>query len=257
MDLPVNTFKRALAAGRPQIGLWATLASHITAELAAGAGFDWMLLDMEHSPNDLESVVAQLQAVEPYPTHAVVRVPWNDAVMLKRVLDIGAQSVLVPMVNTADEARAAVAAMRYPPKGIRGVGGTTRATRWGRVKGYPHKAEQELCILLQVETPQALANIEAIAAVDGVDGIFIGPADLHAAYGHIGEKHHPDVWPKIEDAVRRIRAAGKAPGFLTPVEADSRRILELGGLFVAVGSDAGLLAAATDALAARFRAPGA
>ena len=255
MDLPVNAFKHALAAGTPQIGLWSTLSSHITAELAAGAGFDWLLLDMEHSPNDLESLVTQLQAVQPYPTHAVVRVPWNDMVMLKRVLDVGAQSVLVPMINTADEARAAVAAMRYPPHGVRGVGGTTRATRWGRVKGYPQQVERELCILLQVETPQALDNIEAIAAVQGVDGIFIGPSDLHASFGFVGDKHHPEVWPKIEDAIRRIRAAGKAPGFLTPSEPDSRRILELGGLFVAVGSDAGLLAGAADALCARFKGP--
>jgi 4-hydroxy-2-oxoheptanedioate aldolase len=252
MDLPVNAFKHALAAGRPQIGLWSTLASNVTVELVAAAGYDWILLDMEHSPNDLESLLGQLQAAAPYPTHAVVRVPWNDMVLLKRVLDVGAQSVLVPMVDTAEQARAAVAAMRYPPRGVRGVGGTTRATRWGRVKGYPKLAERELCILLQVETEQALANIEAIAAVDGVDGIFIGPSDLHASFGHIGEKHHPEVWPRIEDAIRRIRAAGKAPGFLTPVEEDSRRILELGGLFVAVGSDAGLLAAASDALRGRF-----
>ena len=253
MDLPVNPFKHALAAGRPQIGLWATLSSHVTVELVAGAGFDWILIDMEHSPNDLESLVPQLQAAEPYPTHAVVRVPWNDTVAIKRVLDVGAQSVLVPMVNTAEEARAAVAAMRYPPRGVRGVGGTTRATRWGRIRGYARHAERELCVLVQVETPQALDNIEAIAAVDGVDGIFVGPGDLHATFGHVGERHHPDVWPRIEDAVRRIRAAGRAPGFLTGDEADSRRILELGGLFVAVGNDASLLATAADALAARFR----
>lgn len=255
MDLPVNAFKHALAAGRPQIGLWSTLSSHVTAELCAGAGYDWLLLDMEHSPNDLESLVTQLQAVQPYPTHAVVRVPWNDMVMLKRVLDVGAQSILVPMIDTAEQARAAVAAMRYPPRGVRGVGGTTRATRWGRVAGYPHKAEGELCILLQVETAQALENIEAIAAVDGVDGLFIGPADLHASFGHLGDKHHPEVWPRIEEAVRRIRAAGKAPGFLTSAEEDSRRILELGGLFVAVGSDAALLASAADGLCRRFKGP--
>jgi 4-hydroxy-2-oxoheptanedioate aldolase len=253
VQLPVNPFKHALAAGRQQIGLWATLASHVTVELAAGAGFDWLLIDMEHSPNDLESVVTQLQAAEPYPTRAVVRVPWNDAVMLKRVLDVGAQSVLVPMIDDAEQARAAVAAMRYPPKGIRGVGGTTRATRWGRVKGYPQQAERELCILLQVETPKALENIEAIAAVDGVDGIFVGPADLHATFGFLGERHHPEVWARIEDAIRRIRAAGKAPGFLTPAEDDARRILELGGQFVAVGIDAALLANAADALCARFK----
>lgn len=255
MELPVNTFKHALAAGRPQIGLWSSLSSNLTVELIAGAGFDWLLLDMEHSPNDLESLMTQLQAAQPYPTHAVVRVPWNDMVMIKRVLDAGAQSVLVPMINTAEEARAAVSYMRYPPHGVRGVGGTTRATRYGRIAGYPKQVERELCILLQVETGEALDNIEAIAAVEGVDGIFIGPADLHASFGFVGEKHHPDVWPRIEDAVRRIRAAGKAPGFLTPSEEDSRRILELGGQFVAVGSDAGLLAKAADALCARFREP--
>lgn len=254
MDLPVNPFKHALAAGRAQIGLWSSLSSNIVAELCAGAGFDWILLDMEHSPNDLESLVTQLQAVQPYPTHAVVRVPWNDAVMLKRVLDVGAQSVLVPMIDDAGQAAAAVAAMRYPPQGIRGVGGTTRATRWGRIPGYARNAERELCILLQVETAQALDRIEEIAAVDGVDGIFIGPADLHASFGHVGDKHHPDVWPRIEDAVRRIRAAGKAPGFLTSSEEDSRRILELGGQFVAVGSDAALLAQAADGLRRRFAA---
>lgn len=255
MDLPVNAFKHALAAGTPQIGLWSTLSSHLSVELLAGAGYDWLLLDMEHSPNDLESLVAQLQAVEPYPTQAVVRVPWNDPVLLKRVLDIGAQSILVPMINTAEEARAAVAAMRYPPHGIRGVGGSTRATRWGRIRGYPQKVERELCILLQVETPQALDNIEAIAAVEGVDGLFIGPADLHATFGHIGERHHPEVWDRIESAIRRIRATGKAPGFLTPVEEDSHRILEIGGLFVAVATDAALLTQAADALARRFGAP--
>ena len=174
--------------------------------------------------------------------------------MLKRVLDIGAQSILVPMIENADEARAAVAAMRYPPRGIRGVGGTTRATRWGRIAGYPQKAESELCILLQVETVGALDQIEAIAAVDGVDGIFVGPADLHASFGHVGARHHPEVWTRIEDAIRRIRAAGRAPGFLTSDETDSRRIIEIGGQFVAVGSDASLLATAADKLRSRFSA---
>lgn len=252
MDLPVNRFKHALAAGTPQIGLWSSLASNVTVELIAAAGYDWILLDMEHAVNDLESVLGQLQAAAPYPTHPVVRVPWNDMVMLKRVLDAGAQSVLVPMIDTPEQARDAVAFMRYPPRGVRGVGGTTRATRWGRVADYAARAERELCILLQLETARALDNLEAIAAVDGVDGLFIGPADLHASFGHVGSKHHPEVWPRIEDAIRRIRAAGLAPGFLTPDEPDSRRVLELGGLFVAVGSDAGLLAKSADALRARF-----
>jgi 4-hydroxy-2-oxoheptanedioate aldolase len=252
MDLPRNTFKHSLAAGQQQIGLWATLSSNLTVELLAGAGFDWMLLDMEHSPNDLESLFGQLQAAAPYRTHPVVRVPWNDPVMLKRVLDIGAQSVLIPMIENAEQARAAVAAMRYPPKGIRGVGGTTRATRWGRIADYPQQVEQELCILLQVETVQSLEQIEEIAAVEGVDGLFVGPADLHASFGHVGERHHPEVWPHIEAAIRRIRAAGCAPGFLTSSEPDARRILELGGQFVAVGSDASLLASAADSLRRRY-----
>lgn len=253
MDLPINAFKHALAAGKPQIGLWSSLSSHLTVELIAGAGFDWILLDMEHAPNDLESIHTQLQAAAAYPTQAVVRVPWNDMVMLKRVLDVGAQTVLIPMIDTPEQAREAVSYTRYPPKGVRGMGGTTRATRYGRIKDYPQVVERELCVLLQVETAQALDNLEAIAAVDGVDGIFIGPADLHASFGHAGEGHHPEVWPKIEDAMRRIRAAGKAPGFLTPVEADSRRILEVGGLFVAVGTDANLLMRGADALCARFK----
>lgn len=252
MDLPKNAFKHALAAGQVQIGLWSSLSSNVTVELLAGAGFHWLLLDMEHSPNDLESLFSQLQAAQPYPSSAVVRVPWNDAVMLKRVLDAGAQSVLIPMIDTVEQARAAVAATRYPPRGIRGVGGTTRATRWGRIANYPKRAESELCVLLQVETAQALDNLEAIAAVEGVDGIFVGPADLHASMGHVGERHHPQVWERIEDAIRRIRVAGRAPGFLTSNETDARRILELGGQFVAVGSDAALLASAADALKQRF-----
>jgi 4-hydroxy-2-oxoheptanedioate aldolase len=257
MELPVNTFKHALAAGKPQIGLWSSLASHLSVEVLAGAGFDWLLLDMEHSPNDLESLHTQLQAVAAYPTQSVVRVPWNDMVLLKRVLDLGAQSILVPMIDTPEQAREAVSFMRYPPHGVRGMGGTTRATRYGRVKDYAKKAGDELCILLQVETAQALDNLEAIAAVDGVDGIFIGPADLHASLGFPGEVHHPEVWPKIEEAMRRIRKAGKAPGFLTPNEVDAKRILELGGQFVAVGLDVVILARAADALCARFKAYGA
>jgi len=253
MELPVNHFKHALAAGRVQIGLWCSLANHYTIEVVAPAGFDWLLLDTEHAPNDLESLVTQLQAAAAYPSHPVVRVPWNDMVTIKRVLDIGAQTVLIPMVDTAEQARAAVSYTRYPPAGVRGVGGTTRATRFGRVPHYARRAQGELCVLVQAETVQALENLEAIAAVDGVDGVFIGPADLHASFGHVGETHHPSVWPRIEDAVRRIRAAGKAPGFLTPNEADARRILELGGQFVAVGSDMGVLARGVDALAAKFK----
>jgi 4-hydroxy-2-oxoheptanedioate aldolase len=253
MNLPENPFKRALRSGKPQIGLWSSLSSNYTVEVIAGAGFDWILLDTEHSPADIENLLAQLQAAEPYPTHAVVRVPWNDMVNIKRVLDIGAQSLLIPYVQNAEEARAAVAHTRYPPAGVRGVAGTTRATRFGRIKDYARRAHEEICVLVQVETQKALDSIEAICAVDGVDGVFIGPADLHASFGYTGEIANPKVKPMIDDAIRRIRKAGKAPGILTPNEADARHWLECGALFVAVGADVGILARGAEALAAKFK----
>jgi 4-hydroxy-2-oxoheptanedioate aldolase len=253
MELPQNPFKRALKAGKPQIGLWSTLSSSYTVEAVAGAGFDWLLLDSEHSPVDIENLLTQLQAAAPYASHPIVRIPWNDMVNTKRVLDIGAQSLLIPYVQTAEEARSAVASTRYPPAGVRGVAGTTRATRFGRVKEYAKRAHEEICVLVQVETQSALGSIEAICAVDGVDGVFIGPADLHASMGHAGETANPKVKPLIDDAIRRIRKAGKAPGILTPNEADARHWLECGALFVAVGSDAGILARGADALAAKFK----
>jgi len=255
MNLPENAFKRALRAGKPQIGLWSSLSSNYTVEVIAGAGFDWILLDSEHSPADIENLLTQLQAAAPYPTHPVVRVPWNDMVTIKRVLDIGAQSLLVPYVSTAEEARAAVSYTRYPPTGVRGVAGTTRATRFGRIPEYARRAHEEICLLVQVETQQALDNIDAISAVDGVDGIFIGPADLHASLGHPGEIANPKVKPLIDDAIRRIRKRGKAPGILTPNEADARHWLECGALFVAVGADVGILARGAEALAAKFKGP--
>ena len=253
MELPQNAFKRALKAGKAQIGLWSSLSSNYSVEVIAGAGFDWILLDSEHSPADLENLLAQLQAAAPYPTHPAVRVPWNDMVTIKRVLDIGAQTLLVPYVCTAAEARSAVAYTRYPPAGMRGVAGTTRATRFGRIRDYARRAHEEICLLVQVETQAALDNIEAIAAVEGIDGIFIGPADLHASLGHTGEVANPQVKPLIDDAIRRIRKCGKAPGILTPNEADARRWLECGALFVAVGADVGILARGAEALAAKFK----
>lgn len=252
MELPPNTFKRALAGGRQQIGLWSSLSSNYTVEIIAGAGYDWILLDMEHSPNDLESLLSQLQAAAPYSTHPVVRVPWNDAVTIKRVLDVGAQSLLIPYVSTVAEAKAAVAATRYPPAGVRGVAGTTRASRFGRVQGYAKKAHEEICVLVQAETKQALDNLEGICAVEGVDGVFIGPADLHASLGYTGETANPAVVPVMEEAMRRIRKAGRAPGFLTPVEADAKRMLAAGCLFCAVGADTGLLARGAEGLRAKF-----
>ena len=253
MDLPQNAFKRALKASKAQIGLWSSLSSNYSVEVIAGAGFDWILLDCEHSPNDLESVLTQLQAAAPYPEHPVVRVPWNDMVNIKRVLDVGAQSLLIPYVSTAEEAKAAVAHTRYPPAGVRGVAGTTRATRFGRVKDYAKRAHEEICVLVQVETQGAIDNIEAICAVDGVDGVFIGPADLHASLGYTGEIANPKVKPMIDEAIRRIRKAGKAPGILTPNEADAKHWLGCGGLFVAVGADVGILARGAEALAAKFK----
>jgi len=253
MEVPQNPFKRALKGGRAQIGLWSSLSSNYSVEVIAGAGFDWILLDCEHSPNDLESLLAQLQAAAPYPTHPVVRVPWNDMVNIKRVLDVGAQSLLIPYVSTAEEARAAVSYTRYPPAGVRGVAGTTRATRFGRIKDYAKRAHEEICVLVQVETQAALDNIEAICAVDGVDGVFVGPADLHASLGYTGEIANPKVKPMIDDALKRIRKAGRAPGILTPNEADAKHWLGCGALFVAVGADVGILARGAEALAAKFK----
>jgi len=252
MELPANHFKRALKAGKRQIGLWCSLSHHYATELVAGSGFDWILLDTEHSPNDLESVLRQLQAAAPYPTHAVVRVPWNDMVTIKRFLDIGAQSILIPYVQNADEAKNAVAYTRYPPAGVRGVAGGTRATRFARVKDYAKRAHEELCVLVQVETQQALDNLEKIGGGRGVDGVFIGPA-ISMRRSLPGETNNPKVMPIIDDAIRRIRKVGKAPGILTGVEADARRWIECGGLFVAVGADTGVLARETEKLAAKFK----
>jgi 4-hydroxy-2-oxoheptanedioate aldolase len=253
MELPSNRLKRALGEGRPQIGLWSSLSSHITVEIVAGSGFDWLLLDTEHSPNELTMVHRQLQAMQASPTTPVVRPAWNDPVLFKRLLDIGVQSLLVPFVQNADEARRAVAATRYPPKGIRGVATTTRANRYGRVSDYLDRAHSEICLIVQVETHEALRHLEAIAAVDGVDGLFIGPSDLAADMGHLGDNAHREVRDAIDDAIGRIRATGKCAGILAPVEADARLWLELGCLFVAVGSDAGILARHSEALAAKFR----
>jgi 4-hydroxy-2-oxoheptanedioate aldolase len=253
VELPSNPFKRAIAAGQPQIGLWCVLSSNLAVEVVAGAGFDWLMLDTEHSPNELDMVFSQLQAAAAFPVHPVVRPAWNDVVMIKRLLDVGAQTLLIPYVQDADQARQAVAATRYPPAGQRGVSGISRATRYGRIPGYGRRAHEELCVLVQVETREALTNIEAIAAVDGVDGIFVGPADLAASFGHIGEQQHPEVQAAIEDAIVRIRRAGRAPGILFTDEAKARRYLELGALFVAVGVDLVILARGAEELAARLK----
>jgi len=252
MELPVNKFKRALKDGKPQIGMWSSLSSHIVAEILAHAGFDWVLLDTEHSPNELPMVQSQLHAMTGGTATPVVRPAWNDMVLVKRFLDIGAQTLLLPYVQTVEEASNAVRYSRYPPQGVRGVAGSTRAAGYGRIKDYMNRAHEELCVLVQAETLLALKNLEGIAAVEGVDGIFIGPNDLAADLGHLGNWQHPDVWKAMEDAAKRIRKAGKAPGILVG-EADGKRCLDAGFLFVAVGADTGMLVRGSDALAARFR----
>jgi 4-hydroxy-2-oxoheptanedioate aldolase len=255
MDLPVNAFKRALKAGQRQIGFWSSLSSHIAADVLAGAGFDWLLIDAEHGPNDVSTVLSQLQAVAGGTAHPIVRPPWNDAVIIKRFLDIGVQTFLVPYVQTAEEARRAVAATRYPPRGVRGFALATRASRFGRFTDYHTRCEEELCVLVQVETQIALANLEDIATVEGVEGVFIGPGDLSADLGYLGQAGHPQVRAVIEDTIRRIKAAGNVPGILTPDEQLARRYLDLGCLFTAVGSDVGLLARGSEQLAGRFKTP--
>ena len=252
MNLPINHFKQRLLAGEQQIGLWTTLSSAYAAEVVAGAGFDWLLLDTEHSPGGVETTLAQLQAVAPYPVSAVVRPAANDPVLIKKFLDIGAQTLLVPYVQTVEEARAAVAAMRYPPQGLRGVAGTTRATRFGRVKDYAARAHEQLCLLAQVETGEALERLEDIALVEGVDAVFIGPNDLAASLGHAGDMAHPEVVAAVEGAITRLKAIGKPSGILTSPDF-ARRCISLGSTFTAVGGDISLLARAADALAAQFR----
>ena len=251
MELPVNHFKHALAAGKPQIGIWSSLCSHIVADILSNSGFDWVLLDTEHSPNELPMVQQQLHAMQGGTANPVVRVAWNDMVMIKRFLDIGAQSLLLPYVQSVEEAKNAVVSMHYPQAGMRGVAGGGRAQGYGRIKDYHKKAAGELCLLVQVETRKAMASLDAIAAVDGVDGVFIGPNDLSADMGYLGNWQHPEVWKVMEDAAKRIRKAGKAPGILVG-EADGRRCIDMGYLFVAVGSDIGLLRTG-DALAAKFK----
>jgi 4-hydroxy-2-oxoheptanedioate aldolase len=248
-----NAFKAAIGAGQLQIGLWSSLCSNIAAEIVSDSGFDWLLLDTEHSPNEIPGLLSQLQAVELGTATPIIRPAWNDAVLAKRCLDIGAQTLLFPYVQNVAEAKAAVASTRYPPQGIRGVSVAARASRYGRVPGYLGKANSEICVLVQVETREAMNELEAIAAVEGVDGVFIGPSDLAASLGHLGNPAHPEVQAAIKDAVTRLKKIGKPAGILTGVEDEVRRYIEWGYLFVAVGSDVGVLAKAADTLAKKFK----
>jgi 4-hydroxy-2-oxoheptanedioate aldolase len=254
MNLPPNTFKSRMKAGELQIGLWCSLCSPVAAEIVSDSGFDWLLLDTEHSPNEVPDIYSALQAVQGNRSaHPVVRPAWNDTVMIKRFLDIGAQTIIVPYVQNAEEARRAVAATRYPPAGVRGVTGVGRAARYGRVTDYFKRANDEICVMVQVETREALAELDKIAAVDGVDGVFVGPSDLSASFGYIGQPSHPEVQKAIEDAGKRIRKAGKGAGILTPNEEEAKRYIGWGYNFVAVGTDVVLLARAADGLAQRFK----
>lgn len=248
-----NKLKESLAAGRRQAGLWCSLASNVAAEIVAGSGFDWLLIDGEHAPNDLRSVLAQLQAMAPYPLEPVVRLPSADPFVLQQYLDIGARSIMIPDVRNAEAAQAIVAATRYPPRGIRSVAGSIRASRYGRVPGYRENADRDICMILQIESPEGAANAEAIAAVDGVDALFIGPADLSTQMGHPGQPAHDEVqkaMTAIRDAARRH---GKAVGIITFADAETEHYLKFGMTLVAVGTDQGLLIRASDQLARHFR----
>jgi 4-hydroxy-2-oxoheptanedioate aldolase len=257
MPTPINAFKKALADKRTQYGLWVSLMGPLNTEICAAAGFDWLLLDAEHTPNDPMNVLQQAQVIAAYPgTNAVARIPMGHGfvgqALIKQYLDTGVQTLLVPMVDTPEQARELVSCMRYPPGGIRGMA-ATRASGWGRNSAYAKEANDQVCLLVQAETREAIRNLDAIAAVEGVDGVFIGPADLSAAFGHVGDPWHPEMQDIIADAFRRIQAAGKAIGILTLDETLARKHVEMGATFIALGTDTNLMLKSTSALAARFK----
>jgi len=253
MKMPVNTFKQAMHDKQRKIGLWVSLAGAYTAEAVATTGFDWLLIDGEHAPNDVRSLLGQLQAVAPYPVHPVVRPVSGDVALIKQLLDVGVQTLLIPMVETAEQAAQMVAATRYPPRGIRGVGsGGARASRWSGIKGYAHEADAQMCVLVQVESARGLSNLAEISAVEGIDGVFFGPADLSASMGHLGNANHPDVLRAIDEGIETIKAAGKAPGILVFDRTLGQRYVDAGVLFIAVGVDAMLLTQACRQLSASY-----
>ncbi len=251
-----NSFKRRLRAGETLIGCWCSLANPITAEVLGIAGFDWLLLDGEHSPNDVTTFVPQLMALKDSASAPVVRPSWNDAVEIKRLLDAGFYNFLVPFVQTADDARRAVAATRYPPAGVRGVSVSQRSNRFGTVADYFAGINDEISVMVQIESQAGLEAAREIAAVDGVDGIFVGPSDLAAALGHLGNPNHPSAQAAIAQVFDAAKAAGKPIGILAPAEADARRYLAMGATFVAVGSDLGVFRNATQQLRDRFARSG-
>lgn len=256
MQLPANPFKAALQQAAPQYGIWAGMASPYAAEILATTGHDWILLDGEHAPNTVPSLLGQLQALAPYPVHPVLRIPTADPVLIKQALDIGAQTLMVPMVETAAQAAALVRAMRYPPAGIRGVGGgLVRASRWDTVPDYIRQAHQQLCLLVQIESVAGVENAAQIAAVEGVDAIFIGPADLSTSMGHAGDASHPEVQERIRHTIACCLEQGKACGILAPREEDARRYAAWGCSFIAISIDISLLRQAAQQSLARFHQP--
>ncbi|UOM33478.1 HpcH/HpaI aldolase/citrate lyase family protein [Acuticoccus sp. I52.16.1] len=241
MDLRRNKFKAAIQRGERQIGLWCSMSDSSVAEMLAGCGYDWLLFDTEHAALDPISVLPLLQAVASYPVTPIVRPTSLNVAEIKKLLDCGAQTLLVPQIQNAEEAKLAAASVAYPPHGIRGVAGLTRATGFGAIEGYAAAARDDICLLLQVETKSALDELDAICAVDGVDGIFIGPADLAASLGHPENPQHPEVKAAVLDAVKRIKAAGKPAGFLSLSQEWNREIDEAGSLFTAVDVDIAIL----------------
>jgi 4-hydroxy-2-oxoheptanedioate aldolase len=253
MTLKPNRLKAALAARQVQLGLWTCMASPFATELLAGSGYDWLALDMEHSPNDLQTVLAQMQALGGYETEPVVRLLRFDKDLVKQYLDLGARTLVLPNIETADEARAIVSAVRYPGRGLRGVAGLQRANRWGRVPNYHREAERELCVLAQIESAAGVAQARAIAEVDGIDGLFVGPSDLAASLGHLGRPGEAEVQQAIEDVAKQLAEAGKAGGILALGADDAKRYIGWGYRMVGIGTDQGLLARASDELVARVR----
>ncbi len=248
-----NTFRQALVARTPLLGCWCALGSPLTTEVLGMAGFDWLLLDSEHGPNDPLSLVPQLMALKDSPSAPVVRPHWNDPIILKRLLDIGFFNFLIPFVQSADEARRAVAATRYPPEGTRGVAVTHRSNRYGTVDGYQDVINDNIAVIVQIESPAAVDAIDEIAAVPGIDGLFIGPSDLAAGYGRRGHPKHDEVQAAMKRIFDRAAAHGKPAGILAPVEADARRYMEMGATIMAVGSDVAVLRDGTRALREKYR----
>ena len=257
MELPVNKFKQAIHAGRIQYGLWAGIPDTTSAEICASSGFDWLLLDGEHAPFDMRAIYTYLQAVAAYDIHPIVRAVKGDRNLVKQLLDFGAQTLLIPMIDTAEQAAEMVQAMRYPPAGVRGMGSSiARAARWNAIPNYVSTANEQTCLLIQAETTRALDNLEEILQVEGVDGVFIGPSDLSASMGQVGNPGHASVVKAIDKAIAAIRSAGKAAGILAIAPDQASHYIESGATFVGVGVDTIILGDGARRLAQSFKGSG-